>query len=62
MLQLLQHEPGRDLPFEAAQDRIARWLREASFRTAVRQYISVLAGRARIEGFSLAAADGPLVQ
>ncbi|MCB4820282.1 peptidylprolyl isomerase [Roseicella aerolata] len=62
VLQLLRHEPGRDLPFEAVRERIAAWLREASFRTAVRQYIQVLAGRARIEGFTLAAAEGPLVQ
>lgn len=62
IVQLLAHEPGRDLPFEAVRGRIAGWLREASFRTAVRQYIQVLAGRARIEGFTLAAAEGPLVQ
>lgn len=62
VVQLLQHAPGRDLPFAAVRGRIAAWLREASFRTAVRQYIQVLAGRARIEGFALAAAEGPLVQ
>ncbi len=62
VLNLVRHEPGRDLPFEAVHDRVAAWLTEASFRTAVRQYISVLAGQARIEGFTLAAADGPLVQ
>lgn len=62
VVQLQRHEPGRDLPFEAVQGRIAAWLRETSFRTAVRQYISVLAGRARIEGFALAATEGPLVQ
>ena len=62
IVQLLRHEPGRDLPYEAVQDRIAAWLRDASFRTAVRQYIQVLAGRARIEGLVLATADGPLVQ
>ncbi|TCZ57336.1 peptidylprolyl isomerase [Roseicella aquatilis] len=62
VVQLLRHEPGHDLPFEAVRARIAAWLREASFRAAVRQYIQVLAGRARIEGIALAAADGPLVQ
>ncbi|SDE25980.1 peptidylprolyl isomerase [Belnapia rosea] len=62
VVQLLEHEPGRDLPFEAVQGRVAGWLREASFRTAMRQYIQVLAGQARIEGFTLAAAEGPLVQ
>ncbi|MBV1798037.1 peptidylprolyl isomerase [Siccirubricoccus sp. G192] len=62
VLQLLRHEPGRDLPFEAVRERIATWLREASWRRAVHQYIAVLAGRARIEGFTLAGADGTLVQ
>ncbi len=62
VLNLLRSEPGRDLPFEAVRDRVAAWLTEASFRIAVRQYISVLAGRAQIQGFALAAADGPLVQ
>jgi peptidyl-prolyl cis-trans isomerase C len=62
VIELLRHEPGRDMPFDAVRGRIAAWLREASFRTAVRHYIQVLAGRARIEGIALAAAEGPLVQ
>ncbi|GGG27939.1 peptidylprolyl isomerase [Caldovatus sediminis] len=64
LLRLLRHEPGRDLPFEAVAPRIAAWLREASWRRAVHQYVGILAGRARIEGFALdgAATDGPLVQ
>ena len=62
VLQLVRYEPGRDLPFEAVRERVAGWLREVSFRTAIRQYISILAGRARIQGFALAGADGPLVQ
>jgi peptidyl-prolyl cis-trans isomerase C len=66
ILRLLRHEPGRDLPYEAVRERIASWLREASWRRAVHQYVTLLAGRARIEGFTLSAgdgaADGPLVQ
>lgn len=62
VVRLLRHEPGRDLPFEAMRPSIAAWLREASWRRALRQYLSILAGRARIEGCALAAADGPLVQ
>lgn len=62
VVQLLRHEPGQDLPYEAVAPRIAAWLREASFRTALRQYVQVLAGQASIEGFTLAAAEGPLVQ
>lgn len=64
VLRLLRHEPGRELPYETVAPRIAAWLREASWRRAVHQYVAILAGRARIEGFALddTAADGPLVQ
>ncbi len=65
VIRLLHHEPGRDLPYASVAPRIADWLREASWRRAVHQYVSLLAGRARIEGFELAGAaagDGPLVQ
>lgn len=59
---LVDHRlPGRELPFELAQERIAAWLEEKVHRTAVRQFISVLAGRAEIVGVDLAT-SGPLVQ
>lgn len=54
--------PGRELPFELVRDRIAGWLDEKVRRTAIRQYIGLLAGRARIEGIELAASASPLVQ
>ena len=53
---------GRVLPFEAVADRIAAYLEEASWRRAVSQYVAMLAGRAQVEGVTLAAAAGPLVQ
>ncbi len=61
VLCLLRHEPGRDLPFESARPRVAAWLREASWRRAVHQYVTLLAGKSRIEGFALAGtgSDGP---
>lgn len=63
VVRVLQHEPGLGLPFEAVRERIAEWLQEAAWRRAARQYMAVLAGRARLEGFVLSAgADGPLVQ
>ncbi len=62
LVQLLRHEPGRDLPYEAVEHRIAAWLQEASWRRALHQYVQVLAGQARIEGHDLAGAEGPLVQ
>lgn len=52
---------GRDLPFELVRERIADYLDEAVRRRALSQYVSVLAGRARVTGVDLAG-SGPLVQ
>lgn len=62
VVRVLARAPAREIPFEFAQERVAEYLREASYRRAVHQYLSVLAGRAEIKGIALAAADGPLVQ
>jgi peptidyl-prolyl cis-trans isomerase C len=53
---------GRELPFDIVRDRIAEWLDEKVRRTAIRQYIGMLAGCARIEGIELAASASPLTQ
>jgi peptidyl-prolyl cis-trans isomerase C len=53
---------GEALPYEAVRSRIARYLRDRSFHTATRQYLMLLAGQARIEGFDIAGADSFLVQ
>jgi peptidyl-prolyl cis-trans isomerase C len=53
---------GRDLPFELVQQRIAAWLDEKVHRTAIRQYIGILAGRADIRGIEFAGNASPLVQ
>jgi peptidyl-prolyl cis-trans isomerase C len=53
---------GRELPFEAVRRRIAEYLDEVVHRRALRQYVSVLAGRARVTGVDLAPTAGPLVQ
>lgn len=53
---------GRDLPFELVQERIRDWLDEKVRRTALAQYLSILAGRADIAGIALASAGSPLVQ
>jgi len=62
VIALERKSPGRSLPFDAVADGIARYLRDASFRTAVRQYLMLLAGQARIEGVEIAIAETPLVQ
>ncbi len=53
---------GRQLPFEVVEQAIRDYLEEASYRRAVAQYLSILAGRTDIEGIDLPLADGPLVQ
>ena len=54
--------PGRELPFELVKDRIASWMEERVRRTAIRQYISILAGRATVTGIDLGVTQSPLVQ
>ena len=53
---------GRTLPFELVRERIACWLNEKVRRQAIRQYISILAGKADIVGIELASTETPLVQ
>ena len=57
-----RRQAARALPFELVRERICQYLEEASWRRAVSQYLTVLAGQARIEGVALASAEGPLVQ
>lgn len=62
VVRVLERADGRELPYESVRDNIAGYLTEASWRRAVSQYISLLAGRATIEGIALRAAGAPLVQ
>ena len=50
-----QRLEGEQLPFEIVHERIAAWLADGSRATALRQYISLLAGRAEIVGIELPA-------
>ena len=54
--------PGNPLPFETVKEEIARTLKARVEETALRQYVSVLAGQAEIVGVDLDAASSPLVQ
>jgi peptidyl-prolyl cis-trans isomerase C len=54
--------PGAKLPFEVVRDDIAERLRAMVEEKALRQYISVLAGQADIQGADLNATRIPLVQ
>ncbi|HXT08801.1 MAG TPA: peptidylprolyl isomerase [Roseiarcus sp.] len=62
VLRLDRKVTGETLPFEAVRARIAAYLEERTWRRAVAQYISLVAGQARIAGFELPGATSPLVQ
>ncbi len=62
VLRLDRKVEGVALPFEAVRDRIAAYLEERTWRRAVAQYVSLLAGQARIDGFEMPGASSPLVQ
>ncbi len=53
---------GRALPFEMMHPHIAAWLDEKVRRVAIRQYLTILAGRAEITGISFDGNASPLVQ
>jgi peptidyl-prolyl cis-trans isomerase C len=54
--------PGRRLPFDVVREQIGERLRSRVEEKALRQYVSVLAGQAEIEGVQLEASASPLVQ
>jgi peptidyl-prolyl cis-trans isomerase C len=57
-----QRIPGKRLPFDIVRDDIAEHLRAMVEEKALRQYISVLAGQADIQGADLNGTEIPLVQ
>ena len=62
VVEVLEREPGTAQPFEAVRAAVANSLRQQAYVTALRQYLSLLAGQARLEGVDLEAAETPLVQ
>ena len=62
VLRLERRIEGRVLPFELVEERIREWLAARVWQTAVRQYVSILVGRAEISGIELGGASSPLVQ
>lgn len=54
--------PGRTLPLDMVRQRIADELRERVHRTALRQYLQMLAGDAELVGVDLDGATSPLLQ
>jgi len=57
-----QRIPGKRLPFDVVKDGIAGSLRAMVEAKALKQYISVLAGKADIQGADLNGTEIPLVQ
>jgi len=62
LIRLNRRIEGRELPFEAMQDRIAAYLTDRVQRQARAQYIALLVGRADIRGICLGGAASPLLQ
>ena len=57
-----QRIAGKALPFDMVRDKLAARLRSVVEERALRQYVSVLAGGAALEGVDLGSASTPLVQ
>ena len=62
VVEVLAREPGTVPAFETVRSAVAQTLRQQTFTTALRQYLQLLAGQARVEGVDLDAAPTPLVQ
>jgi peptidyl-prolyl cis-trans isomerase C len=62
IVRLLHRENGRELPYEHVREAVADYLQDSAWRSAVRQFVQLLVGRARIEGIELQGATTPLVQ
>jgi peptidyl-prolyl cis-trans isomerase C len=59
---VLERDAGAVPPYDAVKDAVRQTLDRQAFATALRQYVQLLAGQARLEGVDLAAAGTPLVQ
>ncbi|NMN57229.1 peptidyl-prolyl cis-trans isomerase C [Xanthobacter sp. SG618] len=62
IVRLAHRVAGRALPFEMVREAIAGHLELSSWHAAMRQYVSLLIGRADIRGISMEGAQSPLVQ
>jgi len=62
VVEVLGREAGFAQPFESVHGAVSMTLKQQSFVTALRQYMSLLAADAVIEGLDLESAETPLVQ
>ncbi len=62
VVEVLERQAGVVQAFDAVHGAVAMALRQTSYVTALRQYLSLLAGQANVIGVKLDAAETPLVQ
>jgi peptidyl-prolyl cis-trans isomerase C len=62
VVEVLERVPGASQPFAAVHGAVATALRRQAYVTALRQYLSLLAGEAAVEGVALEASETPLVR
>ena len=62
VVEVLERDAGEPLSYEQVRDAVALSLRQQSYVTALRQYLSLLAGQADVRGVDIDAADSPLVR
>lgn len=62
VVEVLERRAGTIPPYEAVREAVRQTLERHAYATALRQYVQLLAGQARLEGVDLDAASTPLVQ
>jgi len=62
VVEVLGREAGVAQPFESVLGAVRMTLKQQTYVTALRQYLSLVAGDAIVQGVDLEAADTPLVQ
>lgn len=62
VVEVLERRAGTVPPYEAVREAVRQTLERQAYATALRQYVQLLAGQARLEGIDLDAASTPLVQ
>jgi len=62
VVEVLERTPGVEQAYDAVRGAVAMSLRQKTYVTSLRQYLSLLAGEASVLGVDLEASDTPLVQ
>ena len=62
VVEVLERRAGQPRPYETVREAVTMALRQQAYLTALRQYLSLLAGAADLCGVDLDAADTPLVR